>query len=100
MIMVGASIPSPSKVKDVAQQEVQHARTHDGSVADSLAQTVKKTPVGTGDRLTIWAGGFWNQVSADEYPDQRLRRNGQADLAGRTVHVLLSDMPALVPSIC
>jgi hypothetical protein len=22
--------------------------------------------------VTIWAGGFWNQVSADEYPDRKI----------------------------
>lgn len=51
---------------------MKHARNYDGSIADDLAQTVKKTRVGPHHRFTVWAGGFWNQVSADEYPDHSL----------------------------
>jgi plastocyanin len=67
------SIPSPTQVADRTKRQVRHARTVDAPIADDLAQTVKRTPVGDYTRLTIWAGGFWNQVSADEYPDRALR---------------------------
>jgi len=67
------TIPTPQDVADTAKQEVQQARTDDGSIADDLAQTVKRTQVSGHTRVTIWAGGFWNQVSADEYPDRKIR---------------------------
>jgi plastocyanin len=69
----GASIPTPAQVTAKAKNEVKFAKTSDASVADDLAQTVKRTPLGANTRVTIWAGGFWNQVSADEYPDHPIR---------------------------
>jgi len=68
----GTTIPTPTQVSAKAKRQVRVARTSDGSVADDLAQTVKRTPVGANTRVTIWAGGFWNQVSADEYPDHTI----------------------------
>lgn len=69
----GTSIPTPAEVNAKAKHQVAVARTSDGSIADDLAQTVKRTPVGGNTRVTIWAGGFWNQVSADEFPDRTIR---------------------------
>jgi plastocyanin len=70
----GTTIPDPTAIATKVTNQVAHAKTVDASVADDLAQTVKRTPVGGGhDRFTIWAGGFWNQVSADEYPDAPVR---------------------------
>jgi plastocyanin len=78
------AIPTPQDVADQTTQQVRQARTHDGSIADDLAQTIKRTPVGTHSRVTIWAGGFWNQVSADEYPDRtiHLRRGDSLRVLG------------------
>jgi len=67
------SIPTPSQVATRTTNQVRHARTVDAEVADDLAQTVKRTPVGANTRITVWAGGFWNQVSADEFPDNPIR---------------------------
>jgi plastocyanin len=70
----GTTIPDPVAVAAKVTHQVAHARSVDGGIADDLAQTVKRTPIGGGrDRLTLWAGGFWNQVSADEYPDRTVR---------------------------
>jgi len=69
----GTSIHTPAEVTAQAKAEVKFAKTSDASVADDLAQTVKRTPLGANTRITIWAGGFWNQVSADEYPDHPIR---------------------------
>ncbi|TMK90802.1 MAG: hypothetical protein E6G37_12890 [Actinobacteria bacterium] len=54
----GTSIPPPAAVNAKVKHQVHVARTSDGSVADDLAQTVKRTPVGGNTRVTIWAGGF------------------------------------------
>jgi len=67
------TIPSPDEVASTAKQQVRQARSGDGQIADDLAQTIKRTPDGDHTRVTIWAGGFWNQVSADEYPDRTIR---------------------------
>jgi len=67
------SIPTPDDVAATAKEQVREARANDGVIADDLAQTVKRTQDGDHTRVTIWAGGFWNQVSADEYPDRTIR---------------------------
>jgi plastocyanin len=72
------TIPAPDDIVATAKQQVREARTSDGEIADDLAQTIKRTPSGDHTRVTIWAGGFWNQVSADEYPD-------------RTIHLRVGD---------
>jgi plastocyanin len=67
------TIPTPQDVATEAKQQVQQARTSDAPIADDLAQTIKRTPDAGHTRVTIWAGGFWNQVSADEYPDNAVK---------------------------
>jgi plastocyanin len=67
------TIPTPDDVAATTKQQVHDARTSDGEIADDLAQTVKRTPDGDHTRVTIWAGGFWDQVSADEFPDRTIR---------------------------
>jgi plastocyanin len=67
------TIPTPEDVAATAKQQVRQARSSDGEIADDLAQTIKRTPDGGHTRVTIWAGGFWNQVSADEFPDRKIR---------------------------
>ncbi len=78
VVSSGTTIPTPADVKAKAAKQVTHARTVDAGVADDLAQTVVRTPVGSHHRVTMWAGGFWRQVSADEFPD-------------KTVHVHVGD---------
>jgi plastocyanin len=67
------TIPTPEDVAATAKDQVRQSRTGDGEIADDLAQTIKRTSDGDHTRVTIWAGGFWNQVSADEYPDRTIR---------------------------
>jgi plastocyanin len=70
----GTSIPAPSEVATQTSAQIARSRDVDGAVADDLAQTVRRTHLPSGHaRLTMWAGGFWRQVSADEFPDNTLR---------------------------
>ena len=70
----GQSIPSPEEVATETTRQIHRARDVDGPTADDLAQTVKRTHLPSGHtRLTMWAGGFWRQVSADEFPDDTLQ---------------------------
>jgi plastocyanin len=73
VVSSGTQIPTPDAVAKKAATQVAHAKTVDATVADDLAQTVKRTPVGNHERVTMWAGGFWKQVSADEFPDKTVR---------------------------
>ena len=69
----GTSIPSPPEVATQVASQIDRAREVDGPTADDLAQTVKRTHLPSGHtRLTMWAGGFWRQVSADEFPDDTI----------------------------
>jgi plastocyanin len=71
------SIPSPSDVNAQAARQQERARTVDGAVADAQAQQVVASNLGGGHiQWTISAGGFYRQVTANEYLD-----------AGLTVHV-------------
>jgi plastocyanin len=76
VVSSGTAIPSPSAVATKVLRQVHHARTVDGPIADGLAQSLVKHRLRNGHhRFTMWAGGFWNQVSADEYRDDGLRVN-------------------------
>ena len=70
-------IPTPSDVQTLAAAQVDHANRIDGVQADALAQQVTVTTHGHGHSLwTISAGGFFDNVSANEYVN-----------SGLTVHV-------------
>lgn len=70
-------VPSPQEVRQLGSQQVAHANRVDGATADALAQQVQVTPKGNGHSLwTISAGGFFDNVTANEYVN-----------AGLTVHV-------------
>jgi plastocyanin len=63
------TIPSPADVAATAAQQVQRAKTKHGPRADAEAQIVTATRVGGGiTRYTMNAGGFFKQVSANEFP--------------------------------
>ncbi|HYT29660.1 MAG TPA: hypothetical protein VEN82_02710, partial [Actinomycetota bacterium] len=62
------SVPPPSKVAAKAAAQVQQATTQDGPVADAQAQQVSTSSIGNGHvQWAINAGGFSNNVTADEY---------------------------------
>lgn len=70
----GQSIPSPGQVSDRASAQLTVARKIDGEAADAQAQQVaSKGLAGGGTRWTLSAGGFSNQVTANEYPDDGLK---------------------------
>jgi plastocyanin len=70
-------IPSPDAVAQRLQHDLTVSQTVDGPAADAQAQEVSSQEIGHG-RIdwTLNAGGFQNQVTANEYID-----------AGLTVHV-------------
>jgi plastocyanin len=70
-------VPSPKDVQSEAFTQTQQANHVDGVQADALAQQVTVTTHGHGHSLwTISAGGFFNNVTANEYVN-----------TGLTVHV-------------
>ncbi len=70
-------VPTPTKVANRAAREVAQATQVDGPEADAEAQNVTTQGIGGGRiEWTINAGGFSNQVTANEYID-----------AGLSVHV-------------
>jgi len=70
----GTPIATPAEVATEAGSQIARAKEVDGPTADDLAQTVKRSHLPSGHtRLTIWAGGFWRQVSADEFPDDTIQ---------------------------
>jgi plastocyanin len=70
-------VKGPDQVAKKGAQQLRQAIRVDGKKADGQAQDVTATHIGNGDtRWTITAGGFVNQVTANEFPD-----------AGLTIHV-------------
>jgi plastocyanin len=70
-------VPTPNKVSNRAAREVNQSTQVDGAQADAQAQEVTTQGIGGGRiEWTINAGGFSNQVTANEYVD-----------AGLSVHV-------------
>jgi plastocyanin len=73
----GTSIPSPATVASRTQNQVNRAITNLAPVADARAQQVTVSSLGNGHiQWTIGAGGFYKNVSANEYIN-----------SGLTVHV-------------
>lgn len=67
-------IPSPAEVTARGQHEAQKAANTDGHVADAEAQQVQSQGIGGGRVLwTINAGGFSNNVTANEYVESGLQ---------------------------
>jgi plastocyanin len=118
------SIPSPAQVAAQAAQEAARANATDAPKADAQAQVVQTSGIGGGHtRWSISAGGFYKQVSANEYVDagltlrvgDELRVNGQEEIhtatfplsAASTVPFTLTqcevpgpDTPATSPADC
>jgi plastocyanin len=66
VVAPGQTIPSPDEVRADAKAEHETAVTEDGPAAELMAQRVRRTNIGGGNqRVTLNAGGFVNQVSAN-----------------------------------
>jgi plastocyanin len=118
------SIPSPAQVAAQAAREAARSNAVDAPKADAQAQQVQTAGIGGGHtRWSISAGGFYKQVSANEYVDagltlrvgDELRVNGLAEIhtatfplsAAATVPFIVSqcevpgpDVPATSPADC
>lgn len=69
----GQKIPSPGQVQQKVEKQVAAAVTNDGPVADAFAQRVSVGNIGDGHvRWTIDAGGFFKNVSANEFVNSGL----------------------------
>ena len=76
VVDAGTQIPSPSDVAGKITAQVARAIKVDGESADSQAQQVDKSNLPKGrSRYTINAGGFSNNVTADEFVDGGLKVN-------------------------
>jgi plastocyanin len=78
-------VPSPDAVRALAHHEVAVANRVDGPTADAQAQQVLAQDIGNGHTLwTISAGGFSNNVSANEYVNSglKVRVNDQIQVNG------------------
>jgi plastocyanin len=124
VVSSGQSIPSPAQVDAQAAGEAARANATDAPKADAQAQQVQTAGIGGGHtRWSISAGGFYKQVSANEYPDagltlrvgDELRVNGLEEIhtatfplsAASTVPFTVSqcevpgpDTPATSPADC
>jgi plastocyanin len=84
VVASGTQIPSPADVASRITHQVKHATNVDAENADAQAQHVNKTHLSQGHfRYTVHAGGFSNNVSANEYVD-----NGLKVHVGDQIHVL------------
>jgi plastocyanin len=124
VVSAGQSIPSPAQVAAQAAREAARANAIDAPKADAQAQQVQTSGISGGHtRWSISAGGFYKQVSANEYPDagvtlrvgDELQVNGLEEIhtatfplsAAATVPFIVSqcevpgpDTPATSPADC
>ena len=63
------SVPTPQQVSASAAKQLKHATKVDGAAADAIAQTITIRHPAGGTIVKLNAGGFSNNVSANEYPD-------------------------------
>lgn len=109
VVAASETIPSPQDVADEVHQEVQQAKRVDGPAADAQAQMVRSKELANGHRLwTIWAGGFSNGVSANEFPDaglavqprDRIRVKGNFEIHTATFPLGSADTTPFILSQC
>ena len=73
VVAPGTSIPSPKDVAGKVRAQVKRTVSLDGPVADARAQSVSIHNLGGGhSRWTISAGGFFKNVTANEYVNSGL----------------------------
>ena len=63
------SVPTPQQVSKTAAKQLKKLTKVDGTKADAIAQTVTTSHAGGKTIVKINAGGFSNNVTANEYPD-------------------------------
>lgn len=63
------SVPTPQQVSASAAKQLKRETKVDGAAADEIAQTVTTAHTVGGTIVKLNAGGFSNNVSANEYPD-------------------------------
>ncbi len=69
------TIPSPADVTTKAAKQLKKAINVDGAAADLQAQTLAVAVGGAHTKVLLNAGGFSNQVSANEFPDNPVKVN-------------------------
>ena len=69
------TIPTPAEVDTKAAKQLTKAINVDGAAADLQAQTLAVAIGGAHTKVLINAGGFSNQVSANEFPDDPVKVN-------------------------
>jgi plastocyanin len=67
------TIPTPQQVSNSGAQELKQATKIDGSAAEDMAQTVRWGYPASGPIVKINAGGFANNVSANEFPEKAVK---------------------------
>jgi len=109
VVRSGQTIPSPSDVDAKITQDVGTATTVDGEAADTQAQTVTSAPRPNGTtKWSISAGGFSNNVSADEYPDNpvtvrvgdRIQVSGNFEIHTATFPATAFNTVPFVTTVC
>ncbi len=109
--VVGASIhiPSPANVDGRAANELAASIATDGPVADAQAQNVGRVPRPDGStRWVLSAGGFANQLTANEYPDgttkvhvgDHVRFNGNLEIHTATFPAGAFETVPFVQPVC
>ncbi len=63
------SVPTPQQVSASAAKQLKRATKVDGAAADAIAQTITTAHTAVGTIVKLNAGGFSNNVTANEYPD-------------------------------
>jgi len=67
------TVPTPQQVSNSGARQLKQATKIDGSAADEMAQTVTRKNLASGPIVKINAGGFANNVTANEYPDKAVK---------------------------
>lgn len=102
----GTSVPSPAQVASRRNHQVARAVNRFGPVADANAQRVGKSALGQGHTLwSLVAGGFFNNVSANEFPDAALKVHvgdkihvgGNFEIHTATAPASSANIPFIVP---
>lgn len=102
----GTAVPSPKQVASRRSHQVAQAVTRFGPAADATAQRVTRSSLGQGHALwSLAAGGFFKNVSANEFPDaglkvhvgDKIRVGGNFEIHTATAPASAAMIPFIVP---